>query len=129
MTKLENAKLVSLTMNKTNREGYYGFTLTAVYKYEDEQGEWEATFKDIPLPITTDTLPEVSVRSHEEFIDDTFIPATYVNLGYGDQAVYHVFCEGKLIKEKVHDMTIDEIEKKLGYKVRIVKERKENKNA
>ena len=123
MIKLQNAKLVSLTMNKTAREGYYGFTLTAVYKYENEQGEWEATFKDIPLPITTDTLPEVSMRSHEEFIDDIFIPSTFVNLGYGDQPVYHKFFEEKLIKEKVHGMTIEEIEKELGYKVRIVKEK------
>lgn len=123
-----NYRLISFDVYQEQPSGYY--FAKAVYQCEDEQGIWEMTYPKIHLPILQSSCPIVN----QEFgITGDIVT---IDLGFGElplKSIYRawkggeVFAERKLIKEKVHDMTIAEIEKKLGYKIKIVGEKGEEK--
>lgn len=105
MLKLSKLKRLEL---KKDGSGYY---LSAIYEFENEAGVHRAIF-----PIELLNSPVISR-------EDWRCPGK-IDLGFGELPL-----EGdpgytiKTIREKVHDVTIEEIEKKLGYKIRIVKEK------
>ncbi len=117
-------ELIDLQLHKekldTNAEVYY---LSAVYRHETDSGVYEFTVPRIVLPISDDPILKRSTpgRTRYTWAYDS------IDLGFGDLFLHpdedgHIFYE-KFIKEKIHDMTLDEIEKKLGYKVRVVSEK------
>lgn len=117
---MENVRLVSLEMYQEDEE----YFLKAIYRFEDESGVWEETYPKIHLPIVTYRRPLITCE-----FSTTLVNYAYVNLGFGDLPLKEdhngVYGERKLVKEKVHDMTISEIEKKLGYRIKIVGEKGE----
>ena len=114
-----NYNLKDLQLYKEDTKYY----LTAIYQYETERGIYEVT------------IPKIYLHTGEPIIKKPFdvyhsginLDPTTIDLGFGDC----VICEDEkgysyydvLIKEKVHDLTLSEIEKKLGYKVRVVSEK------
>lgn len=96
-----------------------GYFLSARYRIEDEHS------------IREISLPKISLRIFEEYLalrwnNDGWRNMAEADIGFGfctlrdvggDTPIY--FTE-TVIEEKVHEMTLDEIEKKLGYKVKIV---------
>lgn len=107
-------------------DGRYYFK--AVYRSENEHNIRETIFPKIPIHIRKDTFvissPETLFYDNRRFVD----LAPSVDLGFGpirldqDKEGNHYYV--KVIEEKVHELTMDEIEKKLGYKVKIVNKKK-----
>lgn len=118
-------------------EKYNRLYLKLVYEYEDDHGIYELIIPKIDLEIRTDFLPTIG---HDSYTGPMDILNYYVN------SFYHTFsllrddvevkkngetltCEKaayviNTLKEKRKEMTIAEIEKKLGYKVKLVSEEK-----
>lgn len=113
---MESVILKSLTLIKEN-DRYY---LSAVYRVEDDNGTWELSYPRIELTINKKFLPLLRAEYGTSFNE------VVIDLGFGDLPLKEigkgVYAEKKLIEEKIHDMTVSEIEKALGYKVRIIGE-------
>lgn len=96
----------------------YGHYLSAKYRIEDNSSIRELNIPKIRLKINHGF---VEIK-HED--GSCFTPR--INMGFGDLPLDHyrdqvgVYFTEKVLEEKVHEMTVDEIEKKLGYKVKIV---------
>ena len=103
--------LVDIALNKDGI-GYY---LSPRYRVENDNCIKEIYIPKARLKTSWD---KVTVEL------DTFRNNYMCNLGFGNLDLYaddagHMYYE-TLIEEKTHDMTLEEIEKKLGYKVRII---------
>ena len=97
-------------------EENHGYFLTAIYRHENDQGIYECIIPKIGLPIRTEPIVKIPMID-PRCVGDRDFPT--IDLGFGDCIIFrdtkgHLFTE-KLIKEKVHDLTLSEIEKKLGY--------------
>lgn len=113
MTKRE---LKDLQLYKSDT--YDQYYLSAIYTEENEHGVYEVTIPKIFLPI----------NNHELIIDDRSPQRLYIDLGFGECRMClddnGNFYYKRVIEEKIHELTISDIEKKLGYKVKIVSESK-----
>lgn len=112
---MENVMLKSF--NVFEEDGMYFAHI--VYRYEDAKGLWELTVPKLHIPLKPYSF-KIKTDTAEGPID----------IDFGKWRMYPVdgdiYAENVLISEKIHDMTVEEIEEKLGYRVRIVKG--ENKN-
>lgn len=111
-------KLKDLQLYK-EEDGYY---LAAIYHHENDKGIYEVTIPKIHLFIMKEPIMKIPLQRYGRYEE-----APTIDLGFGDCDICkdkndHLFTE-KLIEEKVHDLTLSEIEKKLGYKVRVVSEK------
>ena len=113
--------------------------LKLVYEYEDEHGVYELIIPKLDLEIRTDYLPIIRRdfyaspmdisnyyinRDSDTFIlsqDDVDVRKNDVTLT-AEKAAYVI----NTLKEKPKEMTIAEIENKLGYKVKLVSEESKN---
>lgn len=108
--------------------------LKLVYEYEDERGVHELIIPKIDLDIHTDYLPRIDADSDDlipSCIVDYFIKFNYTtfnlmkdNVTVRKNGETHICPTAayviNTIKENPHEMTLSEIEKKLGYKVKLV---------
>ena len=90
--------------------------MSLVYTYDDKDGGHEVTFPKVEFPFPTQNIPSIDYYNGVT-IDTT--PDTEVF--YKDGICYI----DELVKPKTREMTLEEIEKMLGYPVKIVSERKE----
>lgn len=92
--------------------------LELCFKFENDNGVYEGHINKIPFDITISSIEQCS--SNGLYGDGFYV---YTNLS-SKMKVFRDnngdFMTIKCIEEKVHEMTIEEIEKKLGYKVSIV---------
>lgn len=117
----ESEKSFELTDLKLFKEDDTYF-FDATYRLEDDFGIKEIHFPKIIAPISTDYLAITHGNYGRSPEDD------YAVVNLGNDVVTFAHCGGKhnaiftetVIEEKTHEMTLDEIEKKLGYKVKIV---------
>lgn len=114
---MNNLKLKNLQLYKEN-DKYY---LSAIFDQEDEVGFHEISVPKILLPIA----PNCSIDSD---IGATIFGVQYntVTVDFGIVKLYaepfdnkRNFYTKKLISEKAHEMTLEEIEKELGYKIKL----------
>lgn len=132
---INNARNIKL-LSKTCYEQYGHLYLELVYEYENESGKYKLIIPKIDLEICTERLPKFSQESG--FINPRYI-ADLGGIHY-DLCSTDVRCRDKdgklryvpdssyvtvLLEEKKHEMTLEEIEKKLGYKVKIVSEKED----
>ena len=111
-----------LQLYKENNKYY----LSALLDKEDKRGYYEVSIPKIRLPLSFDCLLN-------EEVDNFFgIPhrTVAIDLGFGELYVEpfdddYNFYTTKVIDEKVHKMTLAEIEKELGYKIELQKENKQ----
>lgn len=95
-----------------------GFYLTATYMIEDANSVRKLEIPKIRLKVNPGCV-RLSVDT-EPFCD------RIADIGFGWCELYHtgtrehIYFTETVIEEKVHEMTMDEIEKKLGHKVKIV---------
>ena len=110
-----NTTLKDLKLHKDDC-GYY---LDATWTEENDRAIVEMRVPKIRLRLRN--APSIE---HEIYFDkDLYMPTT-IEFGLGplviekdeDDVCYTV----NVIKEKIHEMTMDELEKKLGYKIKIV---------
>lgn len=120
MNYINNSKYkTELTHLEFNKEPDIGFYyLSAKYRIEDEGSIRELDFPVIQLPISCN---HVAIGRDD---GPTSVPKVDIGFGFMPLAVADprgmIYFTEKVIKEKTHEMTLDEIEKKLGYKVKIV---------
>ena len=115
-----------------------------VYEYEDEKGLHEIVYPKVEFPFDTCNVPTVYDSytqlcpsrdgCHLYIINYTneaqlFKGVAHIDIGGIVHTYDSVYYVDKIIKPKVHEMTVEEIEEKLGYPVKIVAKEKENKNA
>ncbi len=96
--------------------------LKLVYVAENEYGVFEITIPKVLLDISTKHVPKIISRSSSGYI---CLPSE--NMLYTDKMEYllggdkdNSVCKIKKVEDKIHEMTISEIENKLGYKIKIV---------
>lgn len=119
-TKLKSVKLIEEKLPHKCRRFYLEVTYTYSDKYMNEH---EVIFHKVELPICENFLPTVSsnfLRSASETID----------LGFGDLPLQcnsdNIFATDHITKWYCKEMTIEEIESKLGHKIKIIGEKGEN---
>lgn len=130
--KAENVKLVYATAYQDKNGTWY---MELQYEYEDESGVHRRYYPKVEFPFFCGKLPP------EEFSSDRFgRDELTIGLFTNEVAVFRgnfwnrhsghlmrdVCVVDNLVKPTVHEMTIEEIEKELGYKIKIVN--KENSN-
>ena len=106
-------ELTDLTLSYDKKDDYY--YLSAGYRYEDN-----GVIKYIYIPKAL--LPIDKHRVTIEHSIDRAFPVC--DIGFGELNLLRnsdgQYMLERVIEEKIHEMTLDEIEKKLGYKVKIV---------
>lgn len=130
--KTENAKLVDAVAYTDNNGTWY---MELKYTYEDEAGLHERYYPKVEFPFFCGKLPPEEFTSdrfgHDEltislFSNEVAAFRTEFWNPVSGQMMRDVCVVDNLIKPAVHEMTIEEIEKELGYKVKIIN--KENNN-
>ena len=96
-----------------------GFYMKLVYTYTDELGKHELTFPNVELPFSKTDLPDMIHLPEDEML---LIGKQRMRLLEGTVCwsnESHCFFD-RITKPKVRRMTLEQIEKELGYKVKIV---------
>lgn len=114
-TRLEKLELHEEILDKKHDSRRY--YLSATYIRETDTKIERITIPEINLPMAYFTEPAMTLT------EDCLGPRVFIDMGFGDLAIHQV--DGKFytidtIKEKTVDMTMAEIEKKLGHKIRII---------
>ena len=111
------------------REGEEWF-MHLEYEYEDNRGKHLVTLPKVDFPFSLED-PNVNFcncMATEEFASIKISDS--LNLHEGNvtdpltNRTINAFYTDIIVEPKIHDLTLDEIEKKLGYKVRIVTDTK-----
>ena len=127
--KAENVKLVDATAYQFENGTWY---MELQYEYEDDSGVHRRHYPKVEFPFFCGKLPPEEFSSdRDELTISLFTNEVAVFRGnfanpMTGQIISDVCVIDNLIKPAIHEMTIDEIEKELGYKVKIVN--KENSN-
>ena len=114
---VDRCELINLTLNE-DESGYY---LSARFEVEYSHSLREFSVPKIRLPIRPD---KVIISQIDTDWDGC---RAHINLGFGDLPLeygmvygYRTLFAEKIIEEKSVEMSLDEIEKKLGHKIKIV---------
>lgn len=112
---LPNWTLKDLQLHKDPQwDSYY---LSAVYEVEEDDGFYEASFQRIELPVHFGA-PDITISmAWGSEVDRT------IDLGFGALNIPKPFTK-RLVKPKVREMTMADIEKAIGCKVKIISEGK-----
>ena len=105
-----------LQLYKENNKYY----LSALVEHEDKRGVYEVSIPKIEFPIGRNCIIETTTAERN------YKPCTIVSINFGlgklyvepfdsDENYYTVTC----VEEKVHKMTLADIEKELGYKIEL----------
>ena len=118
---MEKVILKDLQLHKGNyKEGGCGYYLSAEYIKETNDGIYSINIPEMKLDINHHGF----IYKVEPFDRLMFYPNATVDIGFGDLKLpYHNHIIETKIEDKVHKMTVEEIEKGLGYKVEIVSEK------
>ena len=118
-----DVELKKLTLEKDLR-GYY---LAATYRIEDKHSIREIDIPKIRL-MQSENAFTINLEDNRLGFREG-----YINFGFGnlqldkvlDENAIPYFYTERVLEEKYTEMTLDEIEKKLGHKIKIVSKRKE----
>lgn len=113
----KNVELTNFKLWRDNKDYY----LSATYRYEDDRGIHELYIPKIYLMIKRNVFPTISIPDVGN--GDWFTPM--VDIGFGPACLLrggdeNQFVIDTLIKEKIHKLTINDIENKLGYRIEII---------
>ena len=116
-TKYEKVELKDVKLKK---HPMYGYCLDVTYQVDRKEDVVEINIPCVKLPISCDGLTITSENM-------SFCTVTTADVGFGDQEVFIELGKPaytiKTIKEKTREMTLEEIEKELGHKVKIVSDK------
>lgn len=123
MNKNSVAELRNIIPFKEDNTWYFSL----YYKYEDEEGEHLVAIPKAALPFSQEHLPSIKSESfyfnEHPYIDCNDSMPLYEAVsslakvhGHKDPACYFDI----ITKPAFREMTLDEIEKKLGYKIKII---------
>lgn len=128
---MDRTELKGVELYKDNGE----YFLKIVYEEEDEKGIYETIFPKVALDIPTSHY-NINLDSQDTFGDNlrlgywniyTFITRRGAGLELGTSKFGGGIKLTNTIKEKTQELTLEEIEKKLGYKIKLVSKKKGDK--
>ena len=130
---VNKAKLIEVTAFKSEEKWYF----RSIYEYEDEKGIHSVVIPKAHFPFPTTECPTVHLPSPNLsgcIQEPPYIwcgDIIYLEKSVCDLAMEHGYNEPGCIfdivtKPRVREMTLDEIEKELGYKVKIVEKEASN---
>ena len=98
-----------------------------VYEKKKKKGVHEVIYPKVQFPFETDCLPNITYEGFSFDVSLSIVmPYDEAMLFKGSAGGFDkVYLIDKIIKPKAHEMTLKEIEKKLGHPVKIVSEKKE----
>jgi len=118
--------------------------LILTYTYEDDKGLHSVVFPEVHLPFLINRVPDTDMerRSYGPDYGSVWIPCDDRMFLYKGTASFmverdgekeevkceDVYCADCVIKPAVREMTLKEVEEKLGYKIKIVSEKKRRSN-
>ena len=112
------------------REGDMWF-MRLEYEYEDNRGKHLVTLPKVDFPCSLWYAPNIDFCNcmvTEEFASIEISESLNLHKGSVTDPLtnktINAFYTDIIVEPKIHDLTLDEIEKKLGYKVRIVTDTK-----
>ena len=121
LNNVNNRKLKDATLIKVGiRSGGTKYQLCLVYEEEDNLGNLhEITLKGVPLPLCDNFMIT------EKYYEPGTVSKAVINVGYGDVTTWGWDTHSNMVDTIVKyadpkEMTLEEIEEKLGYKVKIV---------
>lgn len=118
MNKLESQNVEDI--NISFNQDINSYVINVSYRHTDREGNVDI--------ISIRNLP-ITVKPYPDFIISYDGCETSIDLGFGSLDFSEITSEEiRRIHTVTKEMTIDEIEKKLGYKVKIVSNNRENKN-
>lgn len=96
--------------------------LKLVYVAENKYGVFEITIPKVLLDISTKDVPRLISRSSSGYVclPSNNILSTGEMVYFLDNDKDNNVCTVKKVEGKIHEMTISEIENKLGYKIKII---------
>lgn len=113
------AHITDLKLYKENDQYY----LSALIAHEDDKGIYEVSIPKIQFPVAPECIIEHIQQS------GYYKPSITVGLDFGLGMLYAqpfnsegTYFTIECVEEKVHKMTLADIERELGYKVEIIKE-------
>lgn len=113
---MNNCKLILAEIRGDVDSGFY---MKLVYTYTDELGKHELTFPNVELPFSQRGLPDIiQSMEGEAFLIGEQKMRLFEGFVYWSKEMHCFF--DRITEPKVHRMTLEEIEKELGYKVEIV---------
>lgn len=129
MNEIYNIKLTNVELKKDEMTG--GYYLDVTYEYEDNRGYYEMHFPHARLPFYEKDMPTLNRGMGIGWYSDSPNVSLYDNtlqLAKGkskheEKGEYYYTI--KTLKEKHHEMTLEEVEKKLGYKIKLVTKKEE----
>lgn len=98
--------------------------LKLIYVCEKEDGVYRVIIPNVDTTIPVDTIPHIAL--YDCPVTEAYMSTDDVCLQIYDGSIpefdniNHVYFAEKLVSRKVREMTLEEIEEKLGYKVKIV---------
>lgn len=129
--KIHSKTNIHLKEAKTYQDISGNWFISLTYSYDDTDGRHELIYPKVELPFASKIFPNVYTEDDCWFEPRMFM-TTYCN---------HIVYKGAptdprtgetldachmvdiLVEPKIHEMTLDEIENKLGYKVKIVSDK------
>ena len=105
-------------------DGYVRLKLT--YTYEKEDGVYRIIIPNVSPMIPTDYVHKIVCNECSYDKPAAYMDVDGVNLPIHDGSIpefdniNHVYLAEKLVSRKVREMTLEEIEERLGYKVKII---------
>lgn len=117
---IHNRKLKDATLTKVEKRYGTQYRLCLVYEEKDNLGNLhEITLEDVPLPLCD------CFTITEQCYEPDILSKTIINVGYGDVPAFKWDTRTKMTDTIVKyappkEMTLEEIEEKLGHKVKIV---------
>lgn len=124
-----NEKLTNIELKKDEQSGEYYLDVT--YEYEDNRGYYEIHFPHVRLPFYEKRMPTLNRDMGLGLYSNPSNVSLYDNIlqlakdksKHMEDGVY--FYTIKTLKEKRQEMTLEEVEKKLGYKIKLVTKKEE----
>lgn len=114
---INNCELMDVKINKSDNI----YVLCLTYKYHDEYGNThERVIDNVPLPLYN-RVDNITIK--EANVSPLFDLRIYktIDVGFGEQDVKPDFTYiDRIVEYATKEMTIEEIENKLGHKVKIV---------
>lgn len=118
ISEINNCELMDVKINKSDNR----YFLCLTYKYRDEYGNiHERVIDNIPLPLYS-YLDNITIKESQASLSLlNYCTRKTIDVGFGEQDVRPDFAYiDRIVEYATKEMIIEEIEKKLGYKVKIV---------
>lgn len=118
ISEINICELMDVKINKSDSR----YFLCLTYKYRDKYGNvHERVIDNIPLPLYNH-LDNIKIKESQVSLPSySFCMHKTINVGFGEQDVIPDFSYiDRIVEYATKEMTIEEIENKLGHKVKIV---------